>query len=204
LGRVPAPASIAQISKADFVANLDALLAIYCVAMGANRAEQAGRLAVMERHASNPGFTALAATPADGPLVDGAPIVAFAYAFHGTPGQWWHDVVRAGLSVAAGTTAANGWLADPVEIAEVHVHPSYQNRGIGRRMMLMLTQGRLERTAVLSTQDNNSPAKGLYQSLGFTDLLTGFRFPGSSQPYAVMGARLPLQDGQRPGRRAGS
>jgi GNAT superfamily N-acetyltransferase len=204
LGRVRASASIAEISKADFVANLDALLAIYCIAMGASRSEQAGRLAVMERHASNPGFAALAATPDEGPLADGAPIVAFAYAFHGTPGQWWHDVVRAGLSVAAGTTAANGWLADPVEIAEVHVHPSYQNRGIGRRMMLMLAEGRPERTAVLSTQDNNSPAKGLYQSLGFAHLLTGFRFPGSSQPYAVMGATLPLQNGQRPGSQTSS
>jgi ribosomal protein S18 acetylase RimI-like enzyme len=191
---VRASASIAQISKPDFIASLDVLLAIYCAAMGANRRDQGARLAVMERHAENPGFTALAARPADD-----APIVAFAYAFHGAPGQWWHDVVRGGLSVAAGTAAATTWLADPVEVAEVHVSPGYQNQGIGRRMMLMLTAGRPERTAVLSTQDGNSPAHGLYRSLGFTDLLTSFRFPGSAQPYAVMGAVLPLLDGRRPG-----
>ena len=71
--------------------------------------------------------------------------------------------------------------------------PEYQRRGIGRRLVLTLTAGRTERTAVLSTQDADSPARRLYRSLGFADLLTGFIFPGGGPPYAVMGAELPLR-----------
>ena len=72
------------------------------------------------------------------------------------------------------------------------MHPEYQQRGIGRRLLYLLTEGRPERTAVLSTMDANSPARRLYRSLGFTDLLTGYRFSGAPVPYAVMGAALPL------------
>jgi ribosomal protein S18 acetylase RimI-like enzyme len=92
----------------------------------------------------------------------------------------------------AGLPAASLWLDDVLEIAEVHVHPEYQARRIGRRMMLTLTASRSERTALLSTRDALTPARRLYRSLGFADLLTDFVFPGGGPPYAVMGAELPL------------
>ena len=66
-------------------------------------------------------------------------------------------------------------------------------RGIGRSLLLGLTAGRHEHTAALSTQDDNSPARRLYHSVGFADLLTGFSFPGGGPPYTVMGAVLPLR-----------
>ena len=86
--------------------------------------------------------------------------------------------------------------ADPVSfpVAEVHVHPDYQARGIGRQMVLSLASARSERTAVLSTRDAPTPARRLYRSLGFVDLLTRFMFPGGGPAYAVMGATLPLLD----------
>jgi GNAT superfamily N-acetyltransferase len=170
----------------------------------------------MERHARHPGFAAIVALapPDTGPPAGrpgpgapggtwaarspavagpaGAQIAAFAYGFRGAPGQWWHDVVAAGVTAAAGPAAATRWLADAVEIAEVHVRPAYQQQGIGRRLLLALTAARPERTAVLSTQDSNTPARRLYHSLGFTDLLASFSFPGGGPPYAVMGAPLPL------------
>jgi len=141
----------------------------------------------MERHSGSAAFRALAVTAGSS-----GRIVAFTYGFRGLPGQWWHDVVRAGISASAGLLTAAGWLDDVLEIAEVHVHPEYQARGIGRRMMLTLTARRTERTAVLSTRDAQTPARRLYGSLGFADLLTGFVFPGGGPAYAVMGAELPL------------
>jgi ribosomal protein S18 acetylase RimI-like enzyme len=78
------------------------------------------------------------------------------------------------------------------------VLPSYQGRGTGLEMMLRLTAGRPERAAVLSTMDANTRARRLYHGLGFTDLLTGFEFPGTDRPYAIMGAPLPLP-GASPG-----
>jgi len=119
-------------------------------------------------------------------------VIAFAYGFHGGSGQWWHDLVRSALISRSGRGAAIEWLDDSFEVAEVHVHPEYQHRGIGRGMLYRLTGGRAERTAVLSTMDTNSPARRLYRSLGFTDLLTDYRFSGAPVPYAVMGAALPL------------
>jgi ribosomal protein S18 acetylase RimI-like enzyme len=184
---VQSAVGIAELSRADFLAYIEKFLTIYAAAMGAAADELPSREAIMQRHAGNPGFRALAVyrgTPAR--------IVAFTYGFHGQHGQWWHDVVHAGITARADVPTANGWLDDVVEIAEVHVHPDYQARGIGRQMVLTLAAGRSERTAVLSTRDGETPARRLYRSLGFVDLLTGFLFPGGGPAYAVMGATLPL------------
>ena len=107
--------------------------------------------------------------------------------------------MRSALATAGGRDLAQAWLADSFEVAEVHVHPAYQGRGIGRAMVPALIHPRLERTALLSTQDTDSRARRLYRGLGFNDLLTGYRFPGTDPPYALMGAALPLRPG-RPGR----
>ena len=101
--------------------------------------------------------------------------------------------MRSALTRMGGYDLAQTWLGDSFEVAEVHVHPDYQGRGIGRRMVPALLHPRLERTALLSTQDADSRARRLYRGLGFGDLLTGYRFPGTDPPYAVMGAALPLR-----------
>jgi ribosomal protein S18 acetylase RimI-like enzyme len=184
--------AIAELDRFGFLAAIDDFLAIYAAAMAADPAELPSRRAIMERHSGSPDFRALAVHAASSGRV-----VAFTYGFRGLPGQWWHDVVRAGMVASAGPRAAGFWLDDVLEIAEVHVHPDYQARGIGRRMMRTLTDRRSERTAVLSTRDAPTPARRLYRSLGFADLLSDFLFPGGGPPYAVMGAALPLL-GQSP------
>jgi ribosomal protein S18 acetylase RimI-like enzyme len=131
------------------------------------------------------------------PAAGDGQIVAFAYGFRGGAGQWWHDMVRAALTVRSGPDIATAWLADSFEIAELHVHPEYQRRGIGRQLLFRLTEACAERTAVLSTMDAESPARRLYRRLGFTDLITGYRFVATDVPYAVMGVTLPLR-GDRP------
>jgi GNAT acetyltransferase-like protein len=197
-----------ELDPAAFGSDLDALMRVYQAAMGVAAIQLPGRRAIMEAHAVNPGFRGLAvtapsaaATAAPGPIPvpppgSGGPaprsVIAFAYGFHGGSGQWWHDLVRSALISTSGRGAATEWLDDSFEVAEVHVHPDYQRHGIGRRLLYRLTGGRAERTAVLSTMDTNSPARRLYRSLGFTDLLTGYRFSGAPVPYAVMGAALPL------------
>lgn len=181
--------AIGELNRSDFLASIDDFLAVYAAAMGADAAELPSRRAIMERHSGSPDFRALAVTA--GPS---GRVVAFSYGFRGLPGQWWHDVVRAGISAVTGLRTAGYWLDDVLEIAEVHVHPEFQARRIGRRMMLALAARRTERTAVLSTRDALTPARRLYRSLGFADLLTDFVFPGGGPPYAVMGADLPLPD----------
>jgi GNAT superfamily N-acetyltransferase len=198
-----------ELSAAQFLALLAPLTSVYAAAMTPPPEQLAGRRAIMERHACYAGFRALAVVlspatssrraPGTGPHhsqpreppPDG--IVGFAYGFHGAAGQWWHDLVRSALTWQHGAQAAEGWLADSFEVAEIHVHPGHQGRGTGLAMMLRLTSGRPEQTAMLSTMDADTRARRLYRGLGFTDLLAGFAFPGAEIPYVIMGAPLPLR-----------
>ena len=47
--------------------------------------------------------------------------------------------------------------------------------------------------SILSAIDTDSPARGLYHSLGYQDLARQVLFPSAPKPYAVMGAPLPLR-----------
>jgi ribosomal protein S18 acetylase RimI-like enzyme len=180
--------SIDQLSPAEFTARVDQLVSVYAAAMRPPEEMLPGRRVVMAGHAANPGFLALAVT-------DGGRTVGFGYGFHGAPGQWWHDTVRRALTSSAGAAAVTDWLDDSFEVAELHVAPDYQRRGLGTDVLFRLTTGRPERTVMLSTRDAETPARRLYRDVGFTDLLTGFHFyPGSGEPeFAVMGAVLPLR-----------
>ncbi len=184
-----------ELGPREFRAVIRALVGVYAAAMNPPDRTLPGREAIMDRHAASRGFRGLTAQ------VDGR-LAGFTYGFHGENGQWWHDMVaaalatrsRAGVSAGeyAGDDTPGAWLDDSFEIAELHVMPPWQGKGIGRSLLLSLASGRPERTAVLSTADAPTRARRLYRGLGFTDLLTDFRFSGSEPPYAVMGALLPL------------
>ena len=174
-----------MVDAAGFVHWIDEAISVYAVAMRAPSEQLPGRRAIANQHTSHDGFRCLLA-------VENGELVGFGYGFRGETGQWWHDIVMEMLVSTLGAEKAKRWFDDPFEIAEVHVRPNHQGRGTGRRILTALCAGRTERTAVLSTQDVKSRARGLYRSLGFVDLLTDFRFPGSDQAYAVMGCSLPL------------
>lgn len=217
--REPWPA-LEELDAAAFGRRLDELTEVYAEAMNVPALQLPGRRAVMEGHAVNPAFRAIVVmSPGDAGRPDtdrldtdrpdaapqeanpqgaGPQIVAFSYGFHGDRGQWWHDLVRAALIVRSGPGTAAAWLDDSFEVAEVHVRPRFQQRGIGRQMLHRLTGGLAERTAVLSTMDSESPARRLYRSLGFADLLTQYQFAGVAESYAVMGAALPLLTARSP------
>ena len=220
--------TLRELDRNQFLVNLDACAGIYAAAMNPPSEQLPGRYVIMERHSGYAAFRAVAAimlpdggaaaggtAPDRGAVPGGAVpggravpgggaggtrplLVGFAYGFHCSGGQWWHDVVRRAAASALGARTADDWLGDSLEIAEVHVLPGHQGQGTGLAMMLRLTAGRPERAAVLSTMDANTRARRLYHGLGFTDLLTGFEFPGTDLPYAIMGAPLPLP-GAAPG-----
>jgi len=181
--------SVCELSPGEFTARLDRLITVYAAAMRPPAEMLPGRRSIMAGHAAYPRFRALTAAE------DGSgQTVGFGYGFRGAAGQWWHDTVARALTSAHGAAVAGAWLNDSFEVAELHVVPEYQGRGIGSGLLLRLTSGRPERTALLSTRDADSPARRLYRGVGFTDLLTGFEFfPGGEPPYAVMGAGLPLR-----------
>jgi ribosomal protein S18 acetylase RimI-like enzyme len=183
--RRDASPQIRALDRRAFLRRVDALLAIYEAAMLPPSGQLPGRQMIMERHAGYPEFRAFVAERSNR-------AVGFSYGFRGEAGQWWHDVVRGELERTGGARHAAHWLDDVWEVAELHVHPAAQGRGMGRELITSLCAGRTERTVVLSTLDAETPARNLYRSLGLTDLLTAFRFPGGGPRYAVMGAVLPL------------
>jgi ribosomal protein S18 acetylase RimI-like enzyme len=183
--RREASPQIREIDRRGFLRRLDALLATYEAAMLPPPGQLPGRHMIMERHAGYPEFRAFVAERSRA-------VVGFGYGFRGESGQWWHDVVRGQLAETGGTEHARHWLDDAWEVAELHVHPAAQGRGLGRALITSLCADRPERTVVLSTLDAETPARNLYRSLGLVDLLTAFRFPGGGPLYAVMGAVLPL------------
>ncbi|HEY6493252.1 MAG TPA: GNAT family N-acetyltransferase [Trebonia sp.] len=183
-----------ELGPREFRGAIRTLVGVYAAAMNPPDRTLSGREAIMDRHAASPGFRGLTA------LVEGR-LAGFTYGFHGENGQWWHDMVAAALASRSGAGVGGEygapetprvWLDDSFEVAELHVMPAWQGRGIGRSLLVSLASGRQERTAVLSTADAPTRARRLYRGLGFTDLLTDFRFSGSEPPYAVMGALLPL------------
>jgi ribosomal protein S18 acetylase RimI-like enzyme len=135
------------------------------------------RREIMQSHLHRRGFVAVVAHD------DAGELAAFGYGYRGRAGEWWHDVVAKSL----GRADSRRWLDDAFEVAELHVHPDHQGQGLGRTILEMLLARSVGRTVVLSTHDRDSPARALYRSVGFVDLLTGFVFPGSNEVYAVMG-----------------
>jgi GNAT superfamily N-acetyltransferase len=137
------------------------------------------RREIMASHVHRAGFVGVLARDA------GGEVIGFGYGYHGRPGDWWHDVVARAL----GRRDARTWLNDSFELAELHVRPRHHGQGVGRRVLDAVLGAAEGETVVLSTHDRESPARQLYRSVGFVDLLTGFVFPGSSEVYVVMGKR---------------
>lgn len=187
-------AKLREIDERAFLRRLNPMLEVYAAAMDPPDVQLPGRQTIMERHASYDGFRALVAERRGALPVLPGPLQGFAYGFHGARGQWWHDVVFQALSDREGPEYAESWLDDAFEVAELHVRPESQGRGLGRALLTALCEGRPERTVVLSTLDRrpDTPARSLYRSVGMTDLLTDFEFPGGGPRYAVMGGALPL------------
>ncbi|MBW8480905.1 GNAT family N-acetyltransferase [Actinomadura sp. PM05-2] len=172
------------------------MVQVYAEAMSPPYEQLPGRHTIMARHTAHPRFRAMVAErPRPVPGLPGA-VRGFAYGFHGERGQWWHDVVYEALVREGGPAHAAHWMDDSFEVAELHVHPDAQGRGLGRGLLSSLCAGRTERTVVLSTLDGEreTPARRLYRSVGMVDLLTAFDFPGGGPRYAVMGGALPLSE----------
>jgi len=139
------------------------------------------RLTVLARHAAYPDFAAYGA-------FDGGELVGYTYGARCRPGQWWFDQIAPALAEAG----HGAWLDEPQAVTELHVLPGYQRRGIGFGLLTRLLADSRAPMVLLSTYDTESPARRFYRRVGFVNLVSSFRFDLTSQPFALMGATLPL------------
>ena len=171
------PSAVVGLIDTDtFGCLVEAAAEIYGAAMSRTPDLVLQRRDIMAGHVDRQGFVAAAA-------MHGDRLVGFGYGYHGRPGEWWHDVVGSAL----GRERSREWLADAFELAELHVSPDHQGRGVGRQLLDTVVGAAGGRTVVLSTHDRETVARALYRSVGFVDLLRDFRFPGSPEVYAVLG-----------------
>jgi ribosomal protein S18 acetylase RimI-like enzyme len=171
----------------DLAVRVDEALAVQALAFGLGPEEVAIRRQIVLRHLSYRGARAFGATTGEGPLL--GTLVGFVYGIPNDRSHWWSSVVEPYLR----RTGNDEWLDDSFVITELHVHPDYQGRGIGRRLITAITETATEPRSILSAVDTDSPARRLYRSLGYVDLARPVHFPSAASPYAVMGAQLPLR-----------
>ncbi|MFC9124614.1 GNAT family N-acetyltransferase [Streptomyces sp. NPDC057067] len=169
----------------DLADRVDEALAVQALAFGLSQDEIDVRRHIVLRHLDDPRARALGATAADGRLV------GFVYGLPNSRTHWWSTVVEPYLRA----TGSDGWLDDSFVITELHVHPGFQQRGIGRSLITTITDAVGLPRSILSAIDTESPARGLYRALGYQDLARQVLFPSAPKPYAVMGAPLPLRRG---------
>lgn len=175
-----------QVGPVDLTARVDDALAVQALAFGLSDDEIDVRRHIVLRHLMYPGCRSFGATTDEGRLV------GFVYGLPNQRTHWWSTVVEPYLR----RTESDSWLDDSFVITELHVHPGYQARGIGRALITVITDGVTQPRSILSAIDVESPARHLYRQLGYQDLARQVHFPSAARPYAVMGATLPLR---RPG-----
>lgn len=171
-----------RIGPLDLAARVDEALRVQAVAFGLSEEEVGIRRYIVQRHMTCRGARALGAYAEDGALT------GFVYGMPNDRTHWWSTVVEPYLQGGG----REGWLDGSFVITELHVHPGFQGHGVGRALITRITDSADEPRSILSAIDTDSPARGLYRSLGYTDLARQVHFPSASLPYAVMGAPLPL------------
>ncbi|MFG2591804.1 GNAT family N-acetyltransferase [Streptomyces sp. NBC_01166] len=169
----------------DLADRVDEALTVQALAFGLTQDEIDVRRHIVLRHLDHPQARALGATAADGRLV------GFVYGLPNNRTHWWSTIVEPYLRA----TGSESWLDDSFVITELHVHPEFQQRGIGRSLITTITDAVDLPRSILSAIDTESPARGLYRALGYQDLARQVLFPSAPKPYAVMGAPLPLLRG---------
>ncbi|SDM24171.1 GNAT family N-acetyltransferase [Streptomyces wuyuanensis] len=174
-----------EVAPVNLAARVDDALSVQALAFGLTEEEIGIRRHIVLRHLLCPGAHALGATTRGGRLV------GFVYGMPNDRTHWWSTVVEPYLR----GNGSDDWLDDSFVITELHVHPAYQGRGIGRRLITTITDGADQPRSILSAIDTESPARGLYRALGYQDLARQVLFPSAPKPYAVMGAPLPLLRG---------
>ncbi|WJZ03169.1 GNAT family N-acetyltransferase [Corynebacterium freiburgense] len=183
--------SLRHLSNPEFVHHAGQFVDIYVQAMCYHPGIRHTRINAWQQLTRNAGFTAICA------LEDRKP-VGIAFGYIGNKHHWWYQQIQHGL-LRSGKYGpeAKKILRHYFEIAEVHVLPSRQGRGIGRALVHALARHAESNYALLSTPEvdnENNAAFGLYRSLGFKDLLRNFYFSGDDRPFAVLWAPLPLEN----------
>lgn len=172
--------AVVEWSREELTARRDDVLDVYAEAMDVPRPAARGRRSILTAHLERRGLRAVAA------VEEGGLLIGVAYGYLGSPGQWWHDRVRAAVT----DDQSARWLEDSFEVCELHVRPGHQGLGWGRRLLDDLLAGPPALTATLTTPDSETRARAFYRAGGWVDLVRNLVFPGDPRAFAVLAKDL--------------
>ena len=175
------PLKLRKLEPSAFVARLPELISVYVAAMRYPDGVASARAALWQEHSRRPGFACVVAVDAEDR------VRGLAYGYTGRSGQWWYSEVERGLG-----RKDSPWLADYLELTELHVRPDTQGAGTGQSLLTALLADRAEKAVLLSTPEGTNRAWRLYRRMGFVDVLRHYRFTGDPRPFGVLGRVLPL------------
>jgi ribosomal protein S18 acetylase RimI-like enzyme len=132
------------------------------------------------RHASHDGYIGYM-------IEDGDGIVGFAYGYRSAPGQFFNGLVKGFLDAQV----YDEWMSDCFEIPELAVRADMRRRGYGTALLARLLDETDAKTAVLATQADNKPARGLYERAGWQVIHEPYYPFGPDQPFVLLGKKLP-------------
>ncbi len=112
-------------------------------------------------------------------------VLGYSYGYMSLPGQFYHELLASELN----PEEYYKWLKDCFEFVELAVHPSNRNQGLGKFLITKLLRKVGNRTAILTTQVDNTSARSLYESLDWK-IIKYFYPDRSKQPYVIMGKEL--------------
>ncbi|WP_077622324.1 GNAT family N-acetyltransferase [Sediminibacillus massiliensis] len=132
------------------------------------------------RHADYVGFKGLLL------LSDDRELLGYVYGYHSLPGQYYRDLMESDLPYSASKV----WFEDCFELVELGVHPLQRNKHFGRLLMEKLLEKVPYKKSVLTTQTNNTAARALYESSGWTVVKEPFYPVGKQRPFVIFGKQL--------------
>lgn len=179
---VPGTYRIVTWDAETFRHRVDQLIAIYIAAMRYPGGTEKLRRPLWLEHSRRSDFTCVVAVD------EAAEPVGLCYGYRGTPDQWWFTEVGRGMTA----TQRVDWMADYVELTELHVDPRVQGGGLGEAMLRAFLGARSQSVVLLSTPEGDNRAWKLYRRLDFQDVLRHYHFAGDPRPFAVLGRSLPL------------
>ena len=157
--------------------------ALMAAAFGLTAAEELQRRDIFAEHGRHPALIARGA-------FDGPTLAGFCYGFPAGDRSWWERQARPRLAAVG----AASWLAsDTFELTELHVHPAFQRRGLGRTLITEVCDASPASRVLLSVRVGSTAARHLYAALGFEELTAPFLFGGVPPQYLLMGAQQPLR-----------
>lgn len=147
------------------------------------------------RQMNNPNWKGIAAVTKEttnSSPIDSFPIVGISFGFDGNSSQWWHQQLS---KLSNSNQSLMKFLDDYFSLAELHVHPNYQGKGIGTSLLKLILKNVTPTNVLLSTpevKNETSRAWSLYRKMGFNDLVRNFVFPDDERLFAILGRKLPL------------